>query len=144
MSDAFVAARTAFPAPVKLFYNEYGAEGAGVKSDKVYNMVKGFIASGVPIDGVGLQMHISVDAFPSKADVSANMARLVALGLEVHITEMDVRCAPDAQGNICGADRLAAQAQIYGDMLQACLDNSKPTNPNGRGGCKALQVWGVT
>ena len=68
-------------------------------------MVKGFLAAGVPIDGVGLQMHISVDAFPSKADVSANMARLVALGLEVHITEMDVRCAPDAQGNICGADQ---------------------------------------
>ena len=142
--DAFIAARQAFPAPVKLFYNEYGAEGLGVKSDKVYNMVKGFVAAGVPIDGVGLQMHISVDAFPSKADVSANMQRLVALGLEVHITEMDVRCAPDAQGNICGADRLAAQAAIYGDMLQACLDNSKPTNPNGRGGCKALQVWGVT
>jgi hypothetical protein len=29
-------------------------------------------------------------------------------------------------------------------MLQACLDNSKPTNKNGKGGCKALQVWGIT
>jgi endo-1,4-beta-xylanase len=142
--DAFVAARAAFPPPTLLMYNEYGAEGLGNKSDKVYNMVSEFVASGVPIDGVGLQMHISVDAFPSKADVSANMARLVALGLEVHITEMDVRCKPDAQGNICGADRLAAQAAIYGDLLQACLDNSKPTNKNGKGGCKALQVWGVT
>jgi len=142
--DAFVAARASFAPSVKLMYNEYGAEGAGAKSDKVYNMVQGFVAAGVPIDGVGLQMHISVDSYPSKADVSANMARLVALGLEVHITEMDVRCSPDAQGNICGADRLAAQAQIYGDMLQACLDNRKPTNANGKGGCKALQVWGVT
>jgi endo-1,4-beta-xylanase len=142
--DAFVAARASFPPSVKLMYNEYGAEGLGAKSDKVYQMVQGFVAEGTPIDGVGFQMHVSVDAYPSKADVSANMQRLVALGLEVHITEMDVRCTPDAQGNICGADRLAAQAAIYGDMMQACLDNSKPTNANGKGGCKALQVWGIT
>lgn len=144
VQDAFIAARSAFPPKTRLMYNEYGAEGLGVKSDKVFNMVSDFIANDVPIDGVGFQMHISVDAYPSQADVSANMARLVALGLEVHITEMDVRCTPDAQGNICGADRLAAQAKIYGDMLQACLDNSKPTNKNGKGGCKALQVWGIT
>jgi endo-1,4-beta-xylanase len=123
---------------VKLFYNDYGAEGAGVKSDKVYNLVSGFLASGVPIDGVGLQMHISVDQYPSPADVSANMKRLVALGLEVHVTEMDVRC----QG--CTADRLTLQAKVYGDMLQACLDNLKPTHPSGKGGCKSFETWGFT
>lgn len=55
VADAFKAARAASP-KMKLFYNEYGAEGLGVKSDKVYNLVKGFLASGVPIDGVGLQV----------------------------------------------------------------------------------------
>ena len=118
----------------KLFYNDYGGEGSGVKSDKIYNMVAG----GTPIDGVGLQMHISVDGYPTPQSISDNIKRLVALGLEVHITEMDVRCSG------CTADRLALQAKIYGDILQVCLDNSKPTNPNGKGGCKSFEVWGFT
>ena len=60
VADAFRYARAA-NSSTKLFYNDYGAEGSGVKSDKVYNLVKGFIGGGVPIDGVGFQMHISVD-----------------------------------------------------------------------------------
>jgi endo-1,4-beta-xylanase len=67
--------------------------------------------------------------------VEANIARLGALGLEVHITEMDVRCAPDKSGAICGADRLAAQAQIYGGILGACLKNAN---------CKSFEFWGFT
>ena len=55
VSDAFTYARAA-NASTRLFYNDYGAEGSGVKSDKVYNLVAGFLKSGVPIDGVGLQM----------------------------------------------------------------------------------------
>jgi endo-1,4-beta-xylanase len=102
-------------------------------------MLSNFTSQGVPVDGVGLQMHISVDAYPSAKDISTNIARLVALGLEVHVTEMDVRCVLP-----CGADRLALQAQIYGDILQACLDNSKPTNSNGKGGCKSFEFWGFT
>ena len=95
----------------------------------------------MPLDGIGLQMHISVDAHPSAADVSANIGRLVALGLEVHITEMDVRCPP-TNGVICGADRLAAQGAIYGDLLRACLDH--PQGPGGKGGCKSFETWGFT
>ena len=57
---------------------------------------------------------------------------------EVHITEMDVRCSN------CSADRLNLQAKVYGDMLQACLDNKKPTNANGKGGCLSFETWGFT
>ncbi len=35
-------------------------------------------------------MHVSVDAYPPAADVAANIKRLVALGMEVHITEVRV------------------------------------------------------
>ncbi|MDW8049331.1 MAG: endo-1,4-beta-xylanase, partial [Nitrososphaerota archaeon] len=69
-----------------LFYNDYGAEGLGVKSDAVYNLVKGLLEKGVPIHGVGLQMHISADSPPSPQSVAANIRRLNNLGLEVHIT----------------------------------------------------------
>ena len=49
-------------------------------------------------------MHISVDYHPPFADVASNIARLAALGLAVHITEMDVACPPP-----CGQDRLRTQ-----------------------------------
>jgi GH35 family endo-1,4-beta-xylanase len=118
VEEAFALARAAAPR-AQLFYNEYGAEGMGVKSDKVFALASSLVAKGL-LDGVGLQMHISVDSYPSKADVSANMARLVALGLEVHITEMDVRCSPDAQAGAvqCAMPRWDAAAGAADLQLQ--------------------------
>jgi endo-1,4-beta-xylanase len=55
---------------------------------QVYNMLASMKSRGIPVDGVGLQMHISVDNYPPFADVAWNIARLGALGLEVHITEV--------------------------------------------------------
>ena len=41
------------------------------------------------------------------------------------ITEMDVTCG--GYSRPCGDAQFAHQAQIYGDVLQACLNNSKCT-----------------
>ena len=55
------------------------------------------IQSGVPIDGIGLQMHLDqngrdgLGTSVTANDLATNIGRLTALGLEVHITEMDVR-----------------------------------------------------
>lgn len=129
---AFRAAAKAIPAgqDIVLFYNDYAGEASGEKSDKIYNMLKDFKARGVPVGGVGLQMHISVDGYPNPWDVAANIQRLGELGLVVHITEMDIRCSK------CDAARLDLQASIYGQMLRACLNNS--------GVCKSFETWGVT
>jgi len=125
VDEAFQFARGA-DSTMKLFYNDYGGEGSGTKSDKIYNMVKSMKSRGIPIDGVGLQMHVSTDYYPSPTDVQTNMNRLVALGLEVQITEMDVK-DPSQDFN--------KQANIYNAMLTACL-NVK--------GCTSLQSWGFT
>ena len=80
-----------------LFYNEAEGEGMNRKSDAIYAMVKDFKLRGVPIHGVGLQMHIpKLDAdIPA---VAANIARLTALGVQVHITELDVSLPVDSDG----------------------------------------------
>ena len=83
------------------------------------------------LNGIGLQCHLDVDDFPPALDVAANIARLGALGLKVHITEMDVRCTPP-----CGQDRLALQAKIYGDIVEACLNSTNI--------CQSVETWGVT
>ena len=47
-----------------------------LKAKKVYNLTQGMLSRGVPIHGVGLQMHVSVDGFPSPADVAKVHPRL--------------------------------------------------------------------
>lgn len=126
IDDAFNAAHAA-DANARLYLNEYGAEGAGAKSDYVYNLVQGMLARGVPINGVGLQMHTGpADASPSAVQVATNMQRLAALGLDVAITEMDV--------SICSGD-LDTQAQRFHDIVAVCV--AQPA-------CKAVTVWGVS
>ena len=104
-----------------LFYNEAEADEINRKSDAVYAMVREFQRQGVPIDGIGLQMHIG-STLPDIASISANIARFTALGVQVHITEMDVSLPVDANGNASAAD-LRKQADIYRQIAEACLSH---------------------
>jgi endo-1,4-beta-xylanase len=120
-----------------LFYNEAEGERLGRKSDAIYAMVKDFKYRGVPIDGVGLQMHVptlDTDMPATAADVSANIARLTALGLQIHITELDVSLPLDS-GGAPRAEDLTRQAEVYRSIVRACLNNP---------GCTAIQTWGFT
>jgi len=61
VEQAFRWAREAAPDAL-LFYNDYNVEGPGTKFNALYNLVKDFVDRGVPIDGVGLQMHLTTGA----------------------------------------------------------------------------------
>ena len=116
-----------------LFYNEGQAESLSRKSDAVYSLMKHFKERRVPIDGIGLQMHISGLDFDPTA-MSKNIERLTALGLQVHITELDISLQVDLEGHPAAAD-LQKQADIYRGVVTACLQNP---------GCTAIQTWGFT
>ena len=116
-----------------LFYNEAEGEGLNRKSDAIYSMVKEFKRRGVPIDGVGLQTHIS-NLDVDTAAIAANIARLTALGVQVHITELDVALPVDATG-VAGHNDLVREAEVYRGVVRACLQNP---------GCTAIQTWGFT
>jgi endo-1,4-beta-xylanase len=116
-----------------LFYNEAEGEGLNRKSDAIYTMVKDFKRLGVPIDGVGLQMHISL-ADADIPGIAANISRLTALGVQVHITELDVSLPLDSSG-LARAEDLSRQADVYRAIVRACLNSA---------GCTAIQTWGFT
>jgi endo-1,4-beta-xylanase len=125
---AFEFARAADP-DAKLYYNDYSIEGMNTKSNAVYNLVSGLKSQGEPIDGVGWQMH-QIDGFRIGPQNQTNGQRLADLGLDISITEMDVRLTlPDTP------DQLQQQALAYGDAVNFCL-----TQP----ACKALVMWGFT
>ncbi|MEO8180237.1 MAG: endo-1,4-beta-xylanase [Deltaproteobacteria bacterium] len=132
IAEAFQIAHDTDPDAL-LFYNEFGAEGMnGAKSTAMYNMVSGLVAAGVPIDGVGLQMHTGpTDQGPGAADLQANIARYAALGLKVEITEMDV--------SLCtiGSNTLGLELQRfrYNRIVSACF--SSPA-------CRSVSVWGLS
>ena len=117
-----------------LFYNEAEGEELNKKSDAIYDMVREFKRRGVPIDGVGLQLHISKLNL-EVAGLEANIARLAALGVQVHITELDVSVPLNLEGNLVNKDDLTRQAQIYRSVARACLQTP---------GCTAIQTWGFT
>ena len=104
----------------------------GGKSDAVYALVKGLKQRGVPIGGVGLQMHISAADFPPLAEIAANLRRLGALGLKVNISEMDVRIS-GLSGDL--AARLQRQREVYHDIVAVCV--AEPA-------CESVTFWGFT
>jgi endo-1,4-beta-xylanase len=116
-----------------LFYNEAEAEVVNSKSDAIYATVRDFRQRGVPIDGVGFQMHIA-NLHADVASISANINRFTALGVPVHITEMDVALPVNPNGNPRPED-LQRQADIYRQIATACLSHP---------GCTAIQTWGFT
>jgi endo-1,4-beta-xylanase len=126
IDEAFMAAREA-DRDALLVYNEFANEGLSDKSNAVYDMVKGMKMRGIPIDGVGLQMHIGYNTNPTAADVATNMQRLADLGLKVVISEMDV--------NGCAGYTADQEKAQYHDMVGACV--AQPA-------CMAVTVWGIT
>jgi GH35 family endo-1,4-beta-xylanase len=78
IEQALQWAHAADPAAL-LFDNEAEAETLNPKSDAIYAMVRDFRRRGVPIDGVGLQMHV-FDLHPDLAGIDRNIGRFAALG----------------------------------------------------------------
>ena len=98
--------------------NDYGIESINSKSDTLYEVVKGFIADGVPIDAIGFQCHFTLGQIPT--DLEANLQRFAALGLDVAVTELDINLRGPAN-----ATALAQQAKDYWSVVHACVSTQR-------------------
>ncbi|GAA2372624.1 endo-1,4-beta-xylanase [Dactylosporangium salmoneum] len=127
IADAFRWARAADPA-AKLYINDFNAEWANPKSDALYALVRDLRAQGVPIDGVGFQTHVTTGSALSQ--LGATLARFAGLGVDVAVTELDVRMPLPADDA-----KLTTQATVYRRAVDACLAVAR---------CVSLTVWGFT
>jgi endo-1,4-beta-xylanase len=130
IEETFIRAAAADPGAL-LIYNDYGAEEVNAKSDAIHAMAQDFLSRGVPLDGIGFQMHIPGIDYTS---LRANFKRFNDLGLDLHITEMDVRVPVDENGDATPAD-LESQADIYWNVMSVALGQPRFT---------VLQTWGFT
>ncbi|NBM18807.1 endo-1,4-beta-xylanase [Streptomyces sp. GC420] len=127
IADAFHAARAADPG-AKLYINDYNTDGTGAKSDGMYELVERLKAQGVPIDGVGFQGHLILGQVPST--LRANLQRFADLGVDVAVTELDIRMdlpATDA--------KLQQQKAEFKAVTAACLAVAR---------CAGVTAWGFT
>ncbi|KAF8126890.1 glycoside hydrolase family 10 protein [Boletus edulis] len=128
ISIALRAAHAADP-KAKLYINDYNLESTGPKIDAMVHLVKNLLAAGVPIHGIGFQGHFILgEVYPSQ--LQTNMERITALGLEVAVTELDIRIKLPATD----AD-LEQQKADYMSVVQTCVAVSK---------CVGVTVWDYT
>lgn len=121
VAEAFRIARAADP-DARLFLNENLVESYPGKRQELYDLVSGMVADGVPIDGIALQMHVTIEP-PTPGVITEMTNSYKALGLEVTIAEMDVHTLNDT-----------LQTEIYGAVVDEAL----------KAGITDISFWGFT
>ena len=126
IAQALTAARAADPSAT-LCLNDFSIDGINTKSTAYFNLVQQLQAQGVPIDCMGFQAHLILGQVPS--DMQQNLQRFANLGLEVWITELDIRIPePVSQ------QELQQQAQEYAQVFEICQNVSA---------CAGVTTWGI-
>ena len=133
LAEAFRAAHAADP-QARLFINEFNTH-EPAKHDCLARVVKGLLAEGVPVQGIGHQTHISI-YWPSLAAIDQSLTTFARLGLENQLTELDMSLYQhhDYHPALSVSQRLGLQAERYLDLLAMVLTHPEVT---------AVTWWGV-
>jgi endo-1,4-beta-xylanase len=126
IAEALRAARAADP-EATLCLNDFSIEGINAKSTAYFNLIQQLQADGVPIDCMSFQSHLIVGQVP--ADLRQNLERFASLGLELWISELDIRIPEPAD-----AAELQQQASDYAQVFEVCQQVAA---------CAGVTVWGV-
>ena len=132
---ALRAARAADPEAL-LMLNEFDVHGGNDKSTRFLALCRALLEAGAPLDGIGVQMHLSNAHAAYNASAFASVLESFAeLGLVVHVTELDILpdCTSTCYGNATSPeDKLRVQADVYSSVLRECLHAPA---------CEALVFW---
>jgi len=132
---AFQYAKSADPNAM-LFINDYNLESNPAKLDSLINFVSELKNKGAKIDGIGTQMHISINT--SKSGIDNMFQKLAATGLKIRVSELDVRInANNTAGFTPTSAFFATQADMYKYVVQSFLKNVPSPQRYG------ITIWGV-
>ena len=91
---AFLAAREADP-DARLVINDYNLESSDAKADTMVSLAEDLLRRGIPVDAVGLQMHLNLytdmDALCRNVRKIAGLRRLKP-DFRLEVTELDLSC----------------------------------------------------
>ncbi|GAB3155096.1 endo-1,4-beta-xylanase [Microbispora hainanensis] len=131
---AFRVAHETDPA-AKLFINDYNTEFPR-KREALYALVKKLKAEGVPIDGVGHQLHLNIEQ-PPASEVEATIEKFATLGVDQQVTELDVSVYPDFVSTYdeVPAEVLAEQGYRYKELFDVFRRHKSQIS--------SVTVWGL-
>lgn len=114
IAKAFQYAHEADPGAI-LRYNDYGLENPA-KRKKLITLIRSLQAQKVPVHAIGSQAHVNVSTSFETMDQS--LTEMAALGLPIHITELDVNSAQGGQRS-SGAEIANNAATTQGGPVSA-------------------------
>lgn len=145
VAKAFHYAHEADPKAI-LRYNDYGLENPA-KRKRLHLLIKELQAQKVPVHAIGSQAHVNISTSFETMDLA--LTEMEALGLPIHITELDVNSAQGGQrgfganvadnaattqgGVVAEADKKLAEA--YAGIFRAFVKH--------RDSVKMVTFWGV-
>ncbi len=138
LDTAFRTAREAAPDAL-LFINDFNTTIPN-KRQCLFNVVSALQARGVPVDGVGHQMHDNFE-FPSAQSMADTLDLFAGLGVTQHVTEMDVSIysgsanAPFANYDEIPSERFLLQARHYRDFFRVFRAHA--------GQLTSVTLWGL-
>ena len=115
-----LAYRTAHEAnpDAKLFYNDFGLEMNPTKRKAVINFFNHLKSRGVPIDGIGLQMHVDIK-YTEAAMIEDAIRDVANNHYDVHLSEVDISLNPLGKAYQLTTKDLEAQADLMVKIVRA-------------------------
>jgi endo-1,4-beta-xylanase len=134
-------------ANMKLMLNDYNTELPGKRAN-VMQIVQSLVNAGVPIDGVGHQFHLQLNADVSQVTAALQAVEAISSTLVNHVTELDVSIYADpgtcfAQRTIppCLADVGTSPPQAL--LSQQALTYRALFNAFSRSSVTSVTLWGI-
>jgi endo-1,4-beta-xylanase len=92
IEKAFIYAHEADPEAL-LFYNDYNLESNITKRNGVLQYLNNIRNRNVQVDGVGLQMHVSLQ-YPEVSQIAAAFQDVAVQDFKIHVSELDISIYP--------------------------------------------------
>lgn len=117
IARCFQYAHSADPQAI-LFYNDYGHEYSTVRRRAIIKMAMDLQKKGIPIGGLGLQMHTKLRISDKKVQIA--IKEVAATGLQIHLSELEITVGHGLPSTFMLSDSLsAAQALKYKMIFKA-------------------------
>jgi len=127
IAEAFRTAHEADP-EARLIINDYNLESSDAKADTMNELVRRLLADGVPVHGVGLQMHLGLDTDMER--LKKNVRKLAAIreispDFKLEVTELDMSCyrwGDDAEDVVWDEEKTARFSAKYTELFRFYLE----------------------
>ncbi|HCS19053.1 MAG TPA: hypothetical protein DIW47_00565 [Bacteroidetes bacterium] len=120
---------------IKLFYNDYNLESNPVKLDAALDLCDWLREQGVRVDGIGMQMHITIHE-PSISDMAAAVQKIIDRGYMIHFSELDISLNPYGKYDTATPELLNKQAERYYEVFRLYQEIPKDLQ-------YGITVWGL-